>query len=155
MLASLIASLHYVAIAMGLGSVFMRGRYFKALSENPKNEADIKRLLIADNFWGAAAALWIVTGVARAFGGLEKGTEWYLHNPLFHLKMGMFLLIFILEIIPMVALIKARIGRKKGNWPGFTVANLKRYRQINHTEAMLAFTIIFIASAMARGLGMQ
>lgn len=152
MLASFIASLHYLALGIGLGSVFMRGRYFKALSENPTNEADIKRLMLADNFWGVAAALWIATGLARAFGGLEKGSEWYLHNPLFHLKMGLFILIFILEIKPMMALIKARIGRKKGTWPGFDVEKLRSYRKINHTEAMLVFFIIFIASAMARGL---
>jgi putative membrane protein len=152
MLSSLIASLHYLALGIGLGSVFMRGRYFKALSENPQNELDIKRLLTADNFWGVAAALWIITGLLRAFGGLEKGTEWYLHNPLFHLKIGLFLLIFILETVPMIALIKARIGRKKGNWPGFTVEKLKLYRQLNHFEAMLVFIIIFVASAMARGL---
>jgi len=152
MISSLFASLHYLALGIGLGSVFMRGRYFKALIENPKDEAGIHRLLVADNFWGISALLWLVSGVLRAFGGLEKGTAWYLSNPLFHLKIGLFLLIFILEIAPMIALIKLRISRKKGTWTGFSIEKLKLYRKFNHIEAVLVFVIIFVASAMARGL---
>jgi len=152
MISSLFASLHYLALGIGLGSVFMRGRYFKALIENPKDEAGINRLLVADNFWGISALLWIVSGVLRAFGGLEKGTAWYLSNPLFHLKIGLFLLIFILEIAPMIALIRLRISRKKGTWAGFSIEKLTLYRKLNHIEAILVFVIIFIASAMARGL---
>jgi putative membrane protein len=34
----------------------------------------------ADSFWGIAALLWIVTGLWRAFGGLEKGSDYYLHT---------------------------------------------------------------------------
>jgi putative membrane protein len=152
MISSLVASLHFLALAMALGSIFMRGRYFKALSENPKNEADIKRLLAADNFWGVSALLLLVTGSLRTFAGLEKGTEFYLHNPLFHLKIGLFLLVFILEITPMMALIRLRMERKKGTWAGITVEKLKLYRKLNHYEANLVFVIVFVASAMARGL---
>ncbi len=152
MLSSLIASLHFLALGIGLGSVFMRGRYFKALAENPNSELDLKRLIIADNFWGVGALLWILTGAGRAFGGLEKGTEWYLHNPLFHLKMTLFILVFVLEMMPMVALIKARVRTGKGKPHGMTAEKLKLYRRLNHFEAMLVFIIIFVASAMARGL---
>ncbi len=152
MLSSIAASLHYITLALGLGSVFMRGRYFKALSENPKNEADLKRLFIADSFWGVAAALWLITGLWRAFGGLEKGSQWYLHNPLFHLKMGLFILVFILEVVPMIALIKLRIARKKGRSTELAAEKFRLYRKINHWEAVVVFIIVFVASAMARGL---
>ena len=43
--------------------------------------------------WGIAAALWLVTGLLRAFAGLEKGTGFYLASPLFWTKMGLFLLV--------------------------------------------------------------
>ncbi len=152
MISSLIASLHYLALAIGMGAVFMRGRYFKAVAENPTSELETKRLLVADNFWGVAALLWIATGLTRAFGGLEKGTEWYLNNPLFHVKIGLFLLVFLLEIAPMVALIRLRVHKAKTASPHITTQQLLRFRKINHSEAMLVFIIIFIASAMARGL---
>lgn len=152
MISSLVASLHYLALGIGLGSVFMRGRYFKALIADPSNKLDTDRLLIADTFWGVAAFLWIATGLTRAFGDLEKGTTWYLHNPLFHLKMTVFVFVFILELAPMIALIKARIAIKKQTWTGFAKEKLVLYRRLNHLEAMLVVAIVFIASAMARGL---
>lgn len=152
MLASFMASLHYLALGIALGSVFMRGRYFKALSETPKSENDIKRLFAADNFWGISALLLILTGLHRAFGGQEKGTQWYLNNPLFYVKIGLFLLVFTLELPPMVTLIKARMGRKMGNWPGFSADKMRLYRKLNHLEAIIVVIIIFVASAMARHL---
>jgi putative membrane protein len=152
MISSLTASLHYFALAIGLGGVFMRGRYLKALIDNPTSEIETKRLLIADNFWGVAALLWILTGLARAFGGLEKGTDFYLHNPLFHLKMTLFVLIFLLEIAPAIAFMKLRTKRVKFAGEMLSPAKLALFRKINHWEAILAFMMIFVASAMARGL---
>jgi len=34
----------------------------------------------ADNWYGVAAILWVVTGLLRAYGGLEKGSAYYLEN---------------------------------------------------------------------------
>ena len=57
----------------------LRGR---ALAR-PLDEAGLRRLFLADTMWGVAALLWISTGLVRAFGGLEKGSEFYLASPLF------------------------------------------------------------------------
>jgi hypothetical protein len=50
--------------------------------------------------WGIAAVLWIGTGLVRAFGGLEKGSAYYLHNHLFWTKMGLLGLILVLRAEP-------------------------------------------------------
>lgn len=71
MIAALISSLHLLALAIGLPAVFLRGRALKG----PLDADGLRRLLAADNVWGIAAVLWIATGLLRAFGGLEKGTE--------------------------------------------------------------------------------
>lgn len=147
-LSSLFASLHYLAFGIGLTAVFMRGRYFKALSENAEDILARKNVLMADNFWGVAALLWLSTGLMRAFGGLEKGTHWYLQNPMFHLKMGLFILIFLLELRPMILLVRART---KKIWPN--ADQFRTLRKINHWEAVITGIILFVASAMARGLG--
>ena len=88
------ASAHYLALGIGLGSIFMRGRYLRSLRLRQDLNTDLRRLFAADNFWGLAALLWIGTGLMRAFGGLEKGTSYYLHNPMFWVKMALFGLVF-------------------------------------------------------------
>ena len=109
MISAVVSSLHVLALAIGLPAVFLRGRALKG----PLDADGVRRLLAADNVWGVAAVLWIVTGLLRAFGGLEKGTEFYLRSPLFWTKMILFLLILVLEIRPMITFIgwRMRLGR--------------------------------------------
>jgi putative membrane protein len=83
-LSAVVSALHVLALAVGLPSVFFRGGALAA----PLDEAGLRRLFAADNAWGIAAVVWIVTGVARVFGGLEKGVQFYLASPLFWVKMG-------------------------------------------------------------------
>ncbi len=147
-MASVVASLHYLALGIGLGSVFVRARSFNRLA---KGETVLATVLTADNFWGIAALLWIVSGLARAFAGLEKGTGFYLASPLFHLKMGLFLLIFLLELMPMIALIKWRIKPAEH----FDSAKARLFARISDLETLLIILIVFVAGAMARGVGLK
>jgi len=63
MLRWLIASLHLLALPLGLGAVWARHRALRAVLD-----ADgLRRVLFADNLWGLAALLWIGTGLLRAF----------------------------------------------------------------------------------------
>jgi putative membrane protein len=110
MIAALISSLHLLALAIGLPAVFLRGRALKG----PLDADGLRRLLAADNVWGIAAVLWIATGLLRAFGGLEKGTEFYLRSPLFWTKMALFGIVFLLEIRPMVTFIRWRRALRQG-----------------------------------------
>src|SRR6266850_613722 len=111
MLSALVSSLHVLALAIGLPAVFLRGRALKG----PLDANGLRRLLAADNVWGIAALLWIVTGLLRAFAGLEKGADFYLHSPLFWTKMALFLVVLLLEIRPMITFIRWRI--KRGPYP--------------------------------------
>lgn len=70
---------------------------------------------------GISAGILLITGLMRAFGGYEKGTDYYLHQPLFHLKMTLFVIILLLELAPMITLIKWRIALGRGaaiDWGG-------------------------------------
>ena len=78
MLAAIFSALHLLALAIGLPSVFLRGRALRG----PLDESGLRRLFLADTLWGIAAGLWIVTGLVRAFSGLEKGSQFYLSSPL-------------------------------------------------------------------------
>lgn len=147
MISAVVSSLHLLALAIGLPAVFLRGRALKG-----QLDADgLRRLLAADNAWGVAAVLWIVTGLLRAFGGLEKGTDFYLRSPLFWAKMALFLLILLLEVRPMVTFIRWRIQLGRGLPVDTSVA--RRLYTLNHIELAAVVVMIFVASLMARGVG--
>ena len=78
-MALVLSALHVLALGIGLGSVFMRGRFLRALRAGPDPRA-LDGLFAADTLWGVAAALWLLTGLARAFGHVEKAPEFYLRN---------------------------------------------------------------------------
>ena len=97
-----------------------------------------------------AAALWAATGLLRAFGGLEKGATFYLQSRLFYLKMALFGIVIALEIWPMMTLIRWRSKRRHGMRVDTSQAPLLAH--LNHAELALALVMVFVASAMARGL---
>jgi len=81
----LLAAVHLLALGVGLGAVWARGRALQA----PLDVPALRRVFYADTWWGIAAVLWIGTGLLRAFGGYEKGAFYYLHNHFFWAKMGL------------------------------------------------------------------
>jgi putative membrane protein len=146
-ISAVVSSLHLLALAIGLPAVFLRGRALKG-----RLDADgLRRVLAADNVWGVAAVLWIVTGLLRAVGGLEKGTEFYLRSPLFWTKMALFLLVLLLEIRPMITFIRWRIRLGRGLPVDTSVA--PRLYTLNHIELALVVVMVFVAGMMARGVG--
>jgi putative membrane protein len=148
-LAAIVSALHVLALALGLPSVFLRGRALKGRLD----AEGLRRLFAADAVWGIAAALWLVTGLLRAFAGIEKGTAFYLASHLFWLKMALFVTIVVLEIRPMVTLMRWRAIVRGGGTPD-TAAARALYR-VNHVELALVVVIVFVASFMARGFGLH
>lgn len=143
-----LAWLHLLALGIGLGAVWARGL---ALA-GELDRAALRRVFLADNFWGAAAALWIVTGLLRAFGGFGKGAPYYLHNTAFLLKMALFIAVLLHEIRPMVTLIRWRARVSRGELPT-DLAVARRLARISYIEAGLIVLMVLAATAMARGIG--
>ena len=142
----LLATLHLFGLGIGLGSVFVRGRAFSR-AQRPE---DLSSVFVADNLWGLAALLWLSTGLLRAFGNFEKGTAYYLGHPLFHAKLGLFILVFLLELWPMVTLIRWRRMRAKNLEIDLTP--VRRFSQISYIEGGIVCVIVFLATALARGM---
>lgn len=143
-----VAALHLLAFGFALAAVLARGRGLRRLrTDDPRSFRDV---FVVDNIWGLSAGLLLITGAFRAFGGLEKGSFYYLHQPLFHLKMTAFVAILALEIVPMFALIKWRIAFKR-NQP-IDTSRSRRFARISHMEAALMVIIVIAATGMARGI---
>jgi putative membrane protein len=143
----LLAALHLLALAIGFGAIWVRGRSLLG----PLDAAGLKRALAADTAWGAAALLWIATGAVRAFTGIDKGPAYYLHNTVFLAKMGLVLLILLLEAWPMGTLLRWRLSARRGD--SVDTALAPAFARISFVQAGLVVAIVFAATAMARGLG--
>jgi len=142
-----LAAIHLLAFALGFWAVLSRGTAFRRLA---KGVGDARSVLSADNLWGISAVVLLVTGGMRAFGGYEKGTDYYLHQPLFHLKMTLFVLILLLEVAPMVTLIKWRISQARG--AAINTGRATLFARISHVEALLVLLMVIAATGMARGV---
>lgn len=149
MASAIVSALHVLAVVLGLPSVFLRGRALRG----PLDDAGLRRLFAADNAWGGAALLWITTGLLRTFGGLEKGSAFYLGSTLFWTKMALFAAVLVLEVWPMVTFIRWRIGLGHGRAPDTSTA--RSLYVINHIEMGLVMVMVFVASFMARGFGFR
>ena len=142
-----LAAIHLLAFALGLWAVLTRGTALRRLAGG----ADaVRNVLMADNVWGLSALVLLVTGGMRAFGGYEKGSDYYLHQPLFHLKMTLLLLILLLELVPMITLIKWRVALGKGTT--IDASRAGRLARISHIEALLLMLMMIAATGMARGV---
>jgi len=143
----IVAAIHVLALGLGLGAIWTRSRALHGLPD-PKN---LKRAIFADTLWGIAALLWITTGLARAFAGLEKGSAYYLDSNAFWLKMILLGLVLLLEVWPMVTLIRWRIQLSHGE--NINTQNAGHFAQISLLQTALVVAMVFAATAMARGLG--
>lgn len=143
----IVAALHLLALGVGLGAVWARGR---ALG-GPLDAAALRRAFAADAWWGLAAFVWISTGLWRAFGGLEKGTAYYLGSHAFWGKLLLLVLILALEVAPMVALVRWRRALARGETPD--TARAPAFARISTLQSALVVGMVLLATAMARGIG--
>lgn len=145
-LSIILAFAHYLALGIGFFAILTRANTLKKLKDN----TGLPEVFKADNFWGLAAGLWLITGLWRAFGGVEKGTDYYLHNMAFMIKLTLFILILIIEIKPMVTLIKWRMKYKKGEVIDF--AQARPLKLLSHIQLGLLSIMVLFATMMARGI---
>ena len=143
----LLAALHLLALGIGLGAVWARSRALRHTLDG----SGLSRVFAADAWWGIAALLWLLTGLIRLFSSLEKGTAYYFGNHIFLLKMALFITIILLELAPMMTLVRWRKAAGRGEVPDTTrAAALSRTSVI---QAALIVAMVFAATAVARGLG--
>jgi len=141
-----LALLHLLALAIGMAAVYARWRALRKV----RTTEDLPAVFHADNWYGVAAVLWVATGLWRALGGLEKGTEHYLNEPLFILKLGLFGIVGALEVLPMVLLIRWRASLRKGRTPDLGKA--PTLARLTVLELPLLLAMVCLAVAIARGL---
>lgn len=142
----LLAALHLLALGIGLGAVFARGRALRG----PLHDGGFQRVFLADNLWGLAGLLWIGTGLVRAFGGFEKGTAYYVDSTVFWIKMGLLAVLLVMEVWAAIQLVRWRRQRQAGRAVDTAVA--PALARISDAQVVLIVLMLLAATAMARGL---
>jgi putative membrane protein len=113
---------------------------------------DTAALAKADAGFGVAAALVLVTGICRVTLG-AKPASFYLHNPVFHTKVGLFVLVGLISIWPTIVFIRWRKARDGD--PNFCIpdSQWRSARRLVIIEMHLIALIPLAAVIMARGIG--
>jgi putative membrane protein len=145
---ALLAYAHFAAI-LTLGA-FMSA---EALLLRTKLDASvIATLSRADLAVGIAAAVVLVSGLARLFYG-AKGLGFYADNPLLYVKLGLFLVVGLISIVPTLRFLRWR-GAAKAD-ASFTPpqAEVKSAKRMVLLELHLFAFIPLAAVFMARGMG--
>ncbi|WP_020206515.1 MULTISPECIES: DUF2214 family protein [Cupriavidus] len=116
--------------------------------------ATLRRLSIYDLVYFLSAVAVLASGLLRLFFG-AKGVQFYLHNPWFHAKMTVFVVIALCSLPPTFAIRRWRL--QAGAQPDFVpdAADLKTARRWVMIEAHLLILLPLCAVMMARGIGMR
>jgi len=148
MLRWILAALHLLGLGIGLGAVWARAR---SITARPLDLPALRRSFAADSWWGVSAILLIGTGLWRLLASTEKPTAYYLSNHVFLTKMALLVGILLLEIWPMITLIRWRVLVAKGSLPDPSPASA--IARISYLQALLLVGMVLAATAMARGMG--
>lgn len=111
-----------------------------------------QRLARVDLLYLVTAALALTTGLLRLFFGI-KGSAFYFGNPVFWIKIGLFVTVGLISIIPTLRFI--RWTRTLRVNPGTVIdeRELTGTAQLIYVELVLLALIPLLAALMARGFG--
>ena len=146
----LVVYLHYAA--MTLIAVFLAIEYLTCVPGLAREK--VKLLARIDLLYLIAALLALATGAARLvwFG---KGPGFYLHNPVFYLKLALFVAVGLISIPPTMQYLRwMRLFKteRAAMAADFEVLRARRYVL---AELVLFAFIPLLAVLMGRGMGIQ
>ena len=143
----LLAYFHFVAL-IGTASLLTA----EALLCRPGIADDaLHRLKRVDIGYFSFAIAALASGAARLFWG-AKGSAYYLSNPIFHAKLGLFVLVALLSVVPTVRFIQwSKAARRAGAYVPAT-ATVARVRAFLLLELAVFAAIPLLATLMAHGV---
>jgi putative membrane protein len=110
----------------------------------------LRRLQAIDRWYGIVAGLVVVSGLARLFLGV-KGAAFYTHNPVFWTKMGLFVAVALISIVPTIAYVRWNARRSADGSIVLGDAEFTRLRGTLWLQVVLFLFIPLCAAFMARG----
>jgi len=147
---ALIAYLHYVAMISI--AVVLVIEYWVCVPG--MGGSSIRMLARVDLMYMGLALLALGSGAARViwFG---KGAAFYLHNPVFYIKLALFLAVGLISIPPTLQYLRWMRGLHSGAAGVVADYQVLRVRRHILVELILFALIPLMATLMARGIGIQ
>ncbi|MBX3523116.1 MAG: DUF2214 family protein [Xanthobacteraceae bacterium] len=140
------AFLHHLAFV----AIFVALSIEMILLRQPLTLENARRLQLYDGVYGVAAGAVLIVGTLRVYY-FEKGWHYYLANHAFLTKIGIFLIVGLVSIIPTMEFLRWRKDTQAGNAPTVDPAKIARIRKIVHWELVGLMLMLFFAAWMARG----
>lgn len=137
--------IHFISIFVIVGSLISEHLILRPTL----SKKEIDRLSKIDGIYGLAVLTLLGAGLTLWFGGIGKPTEFYSQNPVFHLKLSLFVGIGLLSIYPTVFFIKNRKGNQEE-----IISIPKSLIWIIRLELLLLVIIPILAGMMAKGIGL-
>lgn len=145
---ALVAYLHYLSIFLLFALLSIEHVQFKL----PLDLRRARRLIITDVAYGVCAGLVLFSGLARVLW-YGKGLDYYLGNSLFHAKVGLFILIGLISVVPTFVFLNWRNSLTAGEVPQVSSRQARLVTGVIRLELLLLLVIPLLAVLMARGYG--
>lgn len=140
-LESLLASLHILAV---LGVVVFGSSQAALCRAEWMNAAVVRRLQRLDGIFLWALGFLLLSGAARVIWGI-KGWQWYVGQPLFHLKMSLVLILVGVALYPSVQIRRwARTLHDSGALPNAQALQRTRRAIMLHTHLVPLVTVVAV-----------
>jgi putative membrane protein len=141
----LLRYIHFISIFTIVGTLASE----HLLLKKSLTRLEIDRLSKIDGIYGLAVLVLLAAGMMLWLGGYGKPTEFYSSNPIFHTKLGFFVLIGLLSAYPTIFFIKNRKGD-----PEELIHIPKSIFWMVRFELLLLFIIPILAGLMAKGISL-
>ena len=145
---TLLAYFHHVAAFALVAILFAE----MALCKPGMTSQQVRSLTRYDRMYGIFAALLLVVGVMRVVWGI-KGAQFYAHNPAFHAKVGLFIVVGLLSVPPTLRFFRWAKSLTANSQFVPDDAEIKAARRFIHIQAGLILILLLLAVLMARGVG--
>jgi putative membrane protein len=139
----LVRYLHFVSLILLLAAVL--GQHL--LLRKQMTRGEIARVQRLDILYAVTVIIVLLTGFAQWLW-IGKPAEFYSSNPVFHVKITLFLLVGIISIYPSVFL-----GKQKKGEPEESIAVPGGLIWCVRIELLLLFAMPLLATLIARGIG--
>lgn len=115
------------------------------------SEVEEDRMAITDSIYGIASALIVYTGYLRVteYG---KGADFYLHNPIFWVKVNLLAIMGAASFFPTTKIIQRAVAKRNGIFEPMSEKLANRMTSIINAELLAIFSIPLAATLMARGV---
>jgi len=142
------AYLHYSSFMLAFAALTLEGFTLK----QDLSLAEARKIMIADGVYGAAATTVLITGILRVlyFG---QGKDYYLSNPVFYIKVGIFLVVGALSLYPTFSFLSWLPDLRQGKPPTLETPQVNRITWLIRAELVGLILIPILAAMLARGLG--